>query len=1380
MRRVVYDLTIFEEDGVTPMFGDAYYGDLVESDFQTPDVELEHERPYLMVPENAIATEMDPVEGSSRIGSVQVRVLDKRTVTDNQRTGILTSRIGDVVGKRALLRRWIEDPPGVQYGGWQIVMDGVVASHAPDDVVYYRLEIRDGREFERNSRLFFSNHVLFGKDGLSGPAIDYCRKPGGGFMVPAVEPIRSFDGSGEPFGPNHFELIAGGVPGGVNFGIVALPRVLSVGLGGLGWPVQNAAGRWEYQDVQMAWRPQGSTGSYTVLRNMPALFYGFLVNSPNTLLESLNFARTFPTLYFGSTDPDKLPTNGQPIEFLILAVEITEETPFYWDGGTHGDLLREIVAGDHTLIIPQERYSAAALVDFARTSPPCRFVLKSPVTNRREWHEENIYKPSLVAPALNEQMEIVPTSWLLPNADEATPILDVETIQAPGDFDHGTDNAVGTIEFFYFREHLDPLKQITQTRTKGHWFWKKKIDELVNDPEDVRSLWERLVETEVKISRTDPNAVPGAGTKTYKPIGVRSIGGVDGSPAGGDAQDELGNQIAEHIFATLFPRFRRGAAKFVAEITATPANLTRRMGDWCRARVQWLPSYPDALRGLREYMQIIAITDPTPNMRRVTLISGNVPDLSADDDEFGTGDGTGTDCLGVSGGTPYPAGDGKTIRLFSEVGRFFLTNSCDEPIEVELLIVGGGGGGGGGANGAGGGGGAGGAIGADIEDPVVVTVAPGASIPIDVGAGGGYGDPNGDGGEDSIVWVDAGTGEALDPDVDPIPGAFRAKGGGRGSSDSPGSGGSGGGGGGTLPISGGGVTPGAGGTLGQGNAGGHGEDIGGIATCRGSAGGGGGSYIQSGSDGSADTDAGSQPGIGGGGYRIPQWGVTLGGGGGGGAFDSPAALGDLCAAQQAPGFPGDPGAGAGGAGGGGSAAGSGGVRGVVAVRYTGKRLANLPTPGVTSVTPTDSNQATVCVEGNEWPVGAVEGIRVRVEYATGDLEPDPDSGEWRLAGYLDEPGCVTTPPVPTGAIVYGRSSAEAPGYKPSPKGTTLDGSTPGTPGLLDMDVTIDVSGNATVTWTPNAFCAAVKLRALVHAAGADTSRPLSLLVSLDASLGTYAIASMVPKGFYATVDVEAWEDDTYVVMGRTSRVSQLRPDSTIPRPSDGLSFFDDVLITNPQYDDILQYKDSGKFENRRKPRLDQWAEAHDNTNLNASLAQHGLLRKLNGNVGDYLGGDGDWHEAVTEWTEVVAAADQDVTNNGTLQNDAELLFPMVAGGVYVVELLMVYSGNNVTGGFKYDFIWPGGLIGFWGFSQKGSGGGAQFFAPSQSVTSGQGSSNDMGVTVSLTDKHFSRMYYEASPSSSGNFQMRFCNVNPAGGRTSRRLAGSVLRYRRVV
>lgn len=1340
---VVYDVTFFEPDGETPLFGSEYLGAIAESDFQTDSDELSHPRPYLGLPLNAIASETDFIGGASRIGSVQLRILDKRTDLADQTSGILTARLADLRGHRVVFRRYVD-------GEWRVRLDGVVYSVAADQetLVHYVLELRDGRDFERDQRLFFSNHVLFGLDGASGPPIDYGALPGGGYLLEAVEPH-----------PTTFHVGPGsGV--GLFWGAIDLPVGSEAILGKLGNPVHESDGTWRHQDFQVWWRPVSpSPEPYRVLRNMARpLGPGHAVSPPYTGLGlgpsgSDSFFHSGPTLFISSDDGDDIPGDDEDVEILILAVEISEETPFWWDGGTLGDLLQEIVAGDHTDAVPAERYDTAALASFAASSSPARVFLDKPVTDRRRWVEENIYRAALRAPALNVDRELRPVSWEPPDAETAVPILDGETLQPIGDLIASIEGAIGTVEFAYTREHLDPQKTARKKVPKKFLgiSYGSRYEEVIDD---ARLDWERLERTEVKVTITDPNAAPGAGVLTIAPITIRSIGSSDGK-AHNDV-DELGNQIANRWAGALFPRRRLGLKTLEIDATATIENLSRNVGDFVRLRAEWHGDETDGVRGLREIAQIVAMSesdDPSKVRFKLELIA--IPDRTADDDETGTGT-AGDDCL--DGGTLHPAGGGLAVRMFQTPGRFYLENTCDAEVLVELVVIAGGGSGG--NTGTGGGGGAGGVR--EGGDLVTRKIAAGATIPIDVGAGGTAGAS----GEDSVWWGDA-DGNALDPDVDDPDDGVRALGGGHGGlNDAVGAnGGSGGGGGAAPPISGGSTQGGGSGSAGQGNAGGSGIDGGGLATGQRSVGGGGGSYAGAGTAGDTNFAGGSSiAGTGAPRTLIPGWdGLYAGGGGTGGVADIPQPPEDANDSNlvQA----GAAGEGGFGAGGGGAAQGAGstpGSSGVVAVRYSGP-VANLQPPTVTSVEIDDLNQAEICVEETGWPPDPPAGLQVRVEYALNATEPDADSGLWRLVDYLDAPGCVVTPPIPAGAKVWGRARAEAPDYKPSILSDAVSADAPETPGFRSVQLTVTADGVATLAWDPNDFTGAVRVRRKIHTEGESTTRPLTLVASLDAADSPYEFADLVPEGSFITVDLEAWEDNTYALQGTTERRSEQNPQREIVLRTDGLDALSDVVLTDPQPNDLLRQNEYG-----------EWVNVPQDTVLEETA------QSLSNDPDEFMNGEGHFVPLpnLSGWTEIVAAVDEDVTNSAALQDDDELFFPVASGETYHVELLLVISGSDNAVDMRTKWTFPSS-DGFLASENKGTTGAAsqafQVFGPTATTTPSE-------VAIGTESSHALCVAWQRmmiSCKASGNVQFQHANNSAALGRVSRRKAGSVLRYRRL-
>src|SRR5688500_9585204 len=63
-------------------------------------------------------------------------------------------------------------------------------------------------------------------------------------------------------------------------------------------------------------------------------------------------------------------------------------------------------------------------------------------------------------------------------------------------------------------------------------------------------------------------------------------------------------------------------------------------------------------------------------------------------------------------------------------------------------------------------------------------------------------------------------------------------------------------------------------------------------------------------------------------------------------------------------------------------------------------------------------------------------------------------------------------------------------------------------------------------------------------------------------------------------------------------------------------------------------------------------------------------------------GGSDWDATVTK------SADQTVTNDATLTADTDLTFAAVSGKVYAVEFFIVYSGNDTSADYKWQFTLP--------------------------------------------------------------------------------------------
>jgi hypothetical protein len=168
----------------------------------------------------------------------------------------------------------------------------------------------------------------------------------------------------------------------------------------------------------------------------------------------------------------------------------------------------------------------------------------------------------------------------------------------------------------------------------------------------------------------------------------------------------------------------------------------------------------------------------------------------------------------------------------------------------------------------------------------------------------------------------------------------------------------------------------------------------------------------------------------------------------------------------------------------------------------------------------------------------------------------------------------------------------------------------------------------------------------------------------------------------------------------------------------------------------------------------------------------------------FLRGDNTWATPTAAdpagWTTIVKSANQDVTNNATLQDDTDLQFSVVAGGHYMVEANICYSGNNTAGDYKFALALSTGLMRARGLCNTYGTTGApslQAVTANNAIVSG---SNSLGVLdPSLDELHTLTFTYNFYVSANATFKYQFANNAAAAGRTSRTWKGSIMRYKRI-
>ena len=165
----------------------------------------------------------------------------------------------------------------------------------------------------------------------------------------------------------------------------------------------------------------------------------------------------------------------------------------------------------------------------------------------------------------------------------------------------------------------------------------------------------------------------------------------------------------------------------------------------------------------------------------------------------------------------------------------------------------------------------------------------------------------------------------------------------------------------------------------------------------------------------------------------------------------------------------------------------------------------------------------------------------------------------------------------------------------------------------------------------------------------------------------------------------------------------------------------------------------------------------------------------------YLRGDNTW-AAVTAtdpagWTTIVKSANQDVTNNATLQDDTDLQFSVVAGGHYMIEMDIAWSANNATGDYKFEYALSTGTMNAYGLYYTNN-------ETAVNVVNAAGVQTSSDITLQTISSNIDvviplKIVITAWINNNATFSYRFANASAAAGRTSRTWKGSILRYKRI-
>lgn len=151
-----------------------------------------------------------------------------------------------------------------------------------------------------------------------------------------------------------------------------------------------------------------------------------------------------------------------------------------------------------------------------------------------------------------------------------------------------------------------------------------------------------------------------------------------------------------------------------------------------------------------------------------------------------------------------------------------------------------------------------------------------------------------------------------------------------------------------------------------------------------------------------------------------------------------------------------------------------------------------------------------------------------------------------------------------------------------------------------------------------------------------------------------------------------------------------------------------------------------------------------------------------------------------EWTTtVVKSIDQDVTNSITLVNDSELLLAVIANEVWLIELLVLYSGTDATGDLLWDVAVSAGVMeGALHYTGLTTG---NLIISAGVALAGVANGVDIGNgTLAAHGMRPLRITGFIVFSATGTFTFRFAQNNAGVGTVARCRAGSILRAKKIL
>lgn len=607
--------TIFTDDDVTPLVGTVDGSGNVTIPTATTDPA--GARPYMIRVLEQAKSEIDFVEGKATIGQITVEVLDKRITPADQTTGwftaILASGAGNsqLNGYRLLVEQQATD------GSWYVLLNGVVGDvslNGENDLVTYRLPVKDMRERERKVALFTASNAQWSMLP-EGPVSDYgaIHEVDPKVLIKAVRGYRakfrrdvsvawagkaglaqitSYNGYDEP--SLEYELhIANNVTG-------MQPNIDNT----------NQPYAYTYRNAAIRWRTWGSSGAWTLLTNMPVPVGSTFSGWSSPLVGSYSpggrgNASSTRSFVISTTSGTGLPADNADIEVqLLYNGSPSDDYPLLIDS-TFGQLLKDCYDGVYSATNPKIKYDTTIMAALVTNTPRARAIISKSEEDMHEWLQKNWYKPLGYAPALNAQGKIKPIKYAIPDVSAALTQLD-NTNLTSANWMHSSKDTVNKIVFKYKREYAVSSDHGQMTR-QGY---------TANGPNTISEQDVEVVFVHASAALLGPKTVE------YEPVTVRSRVIQSGDkPVIPNVLDDLGARLGTARKFELFDRFAYGCQRVAAvakRSDAAVAALT--VGDWVLMGATWLPDYVSGIRGINRIMQVMSVQDLDPITRSIELL----------------------------------------------------------------------------------------------------------------------------------------------------------------------------------------------------------------------------------------------------------------------------------------------------------------------------------------------------------------------------------------------------------------------------------------------------------------------------------------------------------------------------------------------------------------------------------------------------------------------------------------------------------------------------------------------------------------------------------------------------------------------------------------